>query len=71
MSYIIPDPLEEITVPWSLLVPGRQGHIWFESIRIKNFFLRQMYKWQSDNQLHLLAILLDKSQTVRLGKIIA
>jgi hypothetical protein len=71
MSYIIPDPLEEITVPWSLLVPGRKGHIWFESIRIRDFFLRQMYKWQSDNQLHLLAILLEKSQTVRLGKIIA
>jgi len=71
MSYIIPDPLEDITVPWSLLVPGRKGHIWFESIRIRDFFLRQMYKWQSDNQLHLLAILLEKSQTVRLGKIIA
>ena len=71
MSYIIPDPLEDITVPWSLLVPGRKGHIWFESIRIRDFFLRQMYKWQSDNQLHLLAILLEKSQTIRLGKIIA
>jgi len=71
MSYIIPDPLEEITLPWSLLVPGRKGNIWFESLRIRNFFLRQMLKWQSDNQLHLLAQLLENSQTVRLGKIIA
>jgi hypothetical protein len=30
-----------------------------------------MLKWQSDNQLHLLAQLLENSQTVRLGKIIA
>ena len=62
---------KEITVPGSLLVPGRKGHIWLESIQVKNFFLRQMLKWQGDNQLHLLAQLLDNSQTVKLGKIIA
>jgi len=71
MSYITPDPLEEITVPWSLLVPGRKGHIWFESIKIKNFFMRQFYKWRSDNQLHFLAMWLENSQTVTLGRIIA
>ena len=63
-------PPEPVLLPWSVLIPGKEGFIWFDRIKYRNFFLRMFLAFQNDGDLPIFFRMCEAPPTEELGDII-